>query len=57
MKKKKKTFHTSLFLEFLFSGEIQKKGIVVPFTSDIYSPILKRLKLEGISATESEIIH
>lgn len=43
--------------KMVLEGEIQKKGIVVPFTSDIYSPILKRLKLEGISATESEIVH
>lgn len=31
-------------------GEIQAKGMVLPFTPDIYRPMLTRLKLEGISA-------
>lgn len=43
--------------KMVLEGEIQKKGIIVPFTSDIYSPILKRLKFEGISATESDVVH
>ena len=34
------------------TGEIQRKGVVVPFTLDIYHPILSRLAQEGIKATE-----
>nr|CAD7596494.1 unnamed protein product [Timema genevievae] len=32
--------------------EIQKKGMVLPFTPDIYRPMLSRLKTEGLAATE-----
>jgi alpha-aminoadipic semialdehyde synthase len=35
-----------------FAGEIQTRGNVLPFSSDIYLPMLSRLKLEGIQATE-----
>ncbi|GAB1600841.1 alpha-aminoadipic semialdehyde synthase, mitochondrial-like isoform X2 [Argonauta hians] len=41
--------------KMVLENEIQKKGIVLPFTPDIYSPILKRLKQEGIYSTESEV--
>jgi hypothetical protein len=34
------------------AGEIQRKGVVVPFTLDIYQPILARLAQENIKATE-----
>ena len=34
-------------------GEIQKKGMLVPMSADLYRPILKRLKQEGIVAKES----
>lgn len=39
----------------MFSGEIQAKGMVLPFTPDIYRPMLTRLKLEGISAQTTSI--
>ena len=32
--------------------EIQKKGMVLPFSADIYRPMLDRLRMEGIKATE-----
>nr|CAD7429944.1 unnamed protein product [Timema monikensis] len=38
--------------EFVSPGEIQKKGMVLPFTPDIYRPMLSRLKTEGLAATE-----
>ena len=37
---------------FNVKGEIQSKGVVLPFTQDIYRPMLRRLKLEGIEARE-----
>lgn len=40
------------FSTALFTGEIQRKGVVVPLTLDIYQPILSRLAQEGIKATE-----
>ena len=36
----------------MFPGEIQKKGMVLPFTHDIYKPILMRLQAEGITSRE-----
>ena len=38
--------------KMVLDEEIQRKGMVLPFTQDIYKPILSRLRQEGISATE-----
>jgi len=38
--------------KMVLDGEIQKKGAVLPFTKDIYRPMLQRLAVEGISAEE-----
>lgn len=35
--------------------EIQRKGMVLPFTKEIYKPMLDRLKSEGIRGTERSI--
>ncbi len=40
-----------LWLQVL-DGEIQKKGMVLPFAPEIYRPMLKRLRDEGIHDTE-----
>ena len=36
----------------MLTGEIQSRGMVLPFTSDIYRPMLSRLRKEGIVARE-----
>jgi len=41
--------------KMVMDGEIQKKGMVLPFTQDIYRPMLKRLRDEGIRDTEKSI--
>jgi len=41
--------------KMVLDGEIQKKGMVLPFTQDIYRPILKRLRQEGIHDTEKSV--
>ncbi|GAB6020684.1 hypothetical protein CHUAL_003353 [Chamberlinius hualienensis] len=38
--------------KMILNGEIQKRGIIVPITPDLYSPLLNRLKLEGIVPME-----
>lgn len=38
----------------MITGEIKKKGIVIPTTKDIYLPILEKLKEEGIVANKSQ---
>ena len=44
-----------LILAFIFSfdQEIQKKGCIMPFSPEIYHPMLKRLAQENIVASES----
>ena len=42
---------TAIAAQMILTGEICKKGVVVPTTSDIYEPILEQLKKEGIQAT------
>ncbi|BES97472.1 alpha-aminoadipic semialdehyde synthase [Nesidiocoris tenuis] len=39
----------------VMTGEIQQKGMVLPFSPDLYRPILARLRNEGIQAKESVI--
>ncbi|KAK7102549.1 alpha-aminoadipic semialdehyde synthase, mitochondrial-like [Littorina saxatilis] len=43
---------TGIATKMVLDGEIQRKGVVVPLTLDIYQPILARLANEGIKATE-----
>lgn len=38
--------------KMVLDGEIQRKGMVLPFSQDIYRPMLQRLRMEGITATE-----
>jgi len=38
--------------KMVLDGEIQKKGMVLPFSQDIYRPMLQRLRNENITATE-----
>lgn len=52
--------HLIFFCHFIFIiaislclGEIQQRGMVLPFTPDIYRPILHRLKAEGVESFET----
>ncbi|CAH1783508.1 unnamed protein product [Owenia fusiformis] len=49
-------FPTGIAAKMVLEGEIQQKGMVLPLTRDIYRPILKRLKQEGIVANESKVM-
>lgn len=46
----------NLRFKIIFLAEIQMKGMVLPFSSDIYRPILQRLKTEGFEARERSVI-
>ncbi|XP_063674612.1 alpha-aminoadipic semialdehyde synthase, mitochondrial-like [Bolinopsis microptera] len=35
--------------EMIMNGEIKERGLVLPFTKEIYKPMLKKLELEGIT--------
>lgn len=39
------------------AGEIQTKGMVLPFSRDTYRPIIKRLEAEGLIARESSTVN
>jgi hypothetical protein len=36
----------------LLDKEIQRKGLVMPLSKDIYRPVLQRLEQEGIKAVQ-----
>jgi len=38
--------------QMVLAGEIQQKGMVLPFVPEIFKPMLHRLALEGIKSTE-----
>ncbi|XP_052251054.1 alpha-aminoadipic semialdehyde synthase, mitochondrial-like [Dreissena polymorpha] len=44
---------TGIATRMVLDGEIQKKGMCIPLSSDIYEPMLARLKKEGIVARET----
>jgi len=48
-------YPAAIATKMLLDGEIQRKGMVLPFIPNIYQPMLKRLKAEGISAEEKSI--
>ena len=48
-------YPTAIATKMILDGEIQRKGMVLPFIQDIYRPMLKRLKAEGIVAEEKSI--
>lgn len=39
--------------KMILDGEIQERGVLLPFTPDIYRPMLQRLRTEGLTATET----
>lgn len=45
-------YPAAIAAKMLLDGEIQRKGMILPFIQDIYRPMLKRLKAEGIVAEE-----
>ena len=45
-------YPAAIAAKMVLDGEIQSKGMVLPFSRNIYKPILSRLELEGIKAKE-----
>ncbi|XP_055375686.1 alpha-aminoadipic semialdehyde synthase, mitochondrial [Condylostylus longicornis] len=42
--------------KMILDGEIQQRGVILPFTADIYSPMLSRLRGLGLTATQTSRI-
>uniref|UniRef100_A0A8C7EJ88 Aminoadipate-semialdehyde synthase n=1 Tax=Neovison vison TaxID=452646 RepID=A0A8C7EJ88_NEOVI len=47
---------TAMAAKMLLDGEIKAKGLMGPFSKDIYGPILERIKAEGIIYTTQSTI-
>ncbi|XP_063230692.1 alpha-aminoadipic semialdehyde synthase, mitochondrial [Bacillus rossius redtenbacheri] len=43
---------TAIAAKMVLDGEIQQKGMTLPFTPDIYRPLLSRLRAEGLETKE-----
>ncbi|XP_076670805.1 lysine ketoglutarate reductase/saccharopine dehydrogenase isoform X1 [Andrena cerasifolii] len=46
-------YPTAIAVKMILDGEIQQRGVVLPFTADIYRPVLNRLKAEGMEFFET----
>ncbi|XP_063698348.1 alpha-aminoadipic semialdehyde synthase, mitochondrial [Culicoides brevitarsis] len=46
-------FPAAIATKMILDGEIQQRGVVLPFAQDIYRPMLSRLRQEGIISTET----
>ncbi|KAF5278354.1 hypothetical protein FQA39_LY05843 [Lamprigera yunnana] len=46
-------YPTAIATKMVLDGEIQERGVILPFASEIYRPILSRLRLEGLHSTET----
>ena len=45
-------YPAAIATKMVLDGEIQGHGMILPFTKDIYKPMLNRLEQEGITAVE-----
>lgn len=46
-------YPAAIAAKMILQGEIQAKGMVLPFAQEVYSPMLQRLKNEGIRCRET----
>lgn len=46
-------YPAAIAAKMILDGEIQQRGVILPFTPDIYRPVLNRLRSEGIESFET----
>ncbi|XP_076246525.1 lysine ketoglutarate reductase/saccharopine dehydrogenase [Calliopsis andreniformis] len=46
-------YPTAIAVKMILDGEIQQRGVVLPFAAEVYRPILNRLKAEGMEFIET----
>lgn len=46
-------FPAAIAAKMVLDGEIQQRGVLLPFAPDIYLPMLSRLRAEGLTSTET----
>lgn len=39
--------------KMILDGEIQERGVILPFAPDVFMPILSRLRAEGFTSNQS----
>lgn len=49
-------YPTAIATKMLLDGEIQERGVILPFANDVFIPILSRLRAEGFNSTYSSRI-
>lgn len=49
-------FPAAIAAKMILDGEIQQRGVILPFAPDIYLPMLSRLRAEGLHNTETSRI-
>lgn len=51
-------FPAAIAAKMILDGEIQERGVILPFAPDVYMPLLSRLRAEGlVSNHTSRILH
>lgn len=50
-------YPAAIAAKMLLEGEIKTKGLVMPLTKNIYGPVLRRLKSEGLNYTTKSTFH
>lgn len=46
-------YPAAIATKMILDGEIQERGVVLPFAPDIFMPMLSRLRAEGFTASHS----
>lgn len=49
-------FPAAIAAKMILDGEIQQRGVILPFAPDLYLPMLSRLRAEGMHSTETSKI-
>lgn len=46
-------FPAAIATKMILDGEIQERGVILPFAADIFMPILSRLRSEGLKSNHT----
>lgn len=49
-------YPAAIATKMILDGEIQERGVVLPFAKDIYMPMLSRLRAEGFTSSHTSRI-
>lgn len=49
-------FPAAIAAKMILDGEIQERGVILPFAADIFMPMLSRLRAEGLNSTHTSRI-